>query len=83
MNAERESAGDALPPGCEVIAVHLAELKQLFNAMDPSPFREKDLSPSAEQFIVGWAPRYSHWCARRSWGCRVQRISRAFSQPSG
>jgi hypothetical protein len=33
----------------------VAELKQLFNAIDPSPFREKDLAPDAEQFIVDWA----------------------------
>lgn len=38
-----------------MIEVHLAELKQLFNAIDPSPFREKDLDPKAEEFIVGWA----------------------------
>jgi hypothetical protein len=49
------SAGDPIPPNCEVIEVHVAELKQLFNAIDPSPFREKDLDPNAEEFIVGWA----------------------------
>jgi hypothetical protein len=27
----------------------------LFNAIDPSPFREKDLDPSAEEFVVAWA----------------------------
>ena len=48
------SAGDPIPPNCEVIEVHVAELKQLFNAIDPSPFREKDLDPDAEEFIVGW-----------------------------
>ena len=48
-------AGDPIPPHCEVIEVHLAELKQLFNAIDPSPFREKDLDPNAEEFIVSWA----------------------------
>lgn len=37
----RQSAGDPLPPKCAVIEVHVAELKQLFNAIDPSPFREK------------------------------------------
>jgi hypothetical protein len=37
------------------IEVHVDELKQLFNAMDPSPFRERDLDPQAEDFIVGWA----------------------------
>ena len=28
------------------------ELDQLFNAMDPAPFRERDLDPNAEAFIV-------------------------------
>ena len=49
------SAGDSLPPKCTVIRVHVAELKQLFNSIDPSPFRNKDLDPKAEEFIVGWA----------------------------
>lgn len=49
------SAGDAIPPTCEVIEVHVTELKQLFNAIDPSPFHEKDLDPAAEEFIVEWA----------------------------
>lgn len=35
--------------------VRVADLRQLFNRMDPSPFRERDLDPSAEEFIVGWA----------------------------
>jgi len=38
-----------------LIEVRVADLKQLFNAMDPSPFREKDLDPEAEEFIGGWA----------------------------
>lgn len=33
----------------------MAELRQLFNAIDPSPFREKDLDGNAEEFIVSWA----------------------------
>src|SRR5687768_6077301 len=49
------SAGDSIPGDCSVIEVHLAELKQLFNAMDPSPFRERDLDPRAEEFIIGWS----------------------------
>ena len=49
------SAGDPIPPKCSVIEVHVGELKQLFNAIDPSPFRDKDLDPKAEKFIVGWA----------------------------
>ena len=37
------------------IEVRVAELRQLFHAIDPSPFRERDLDPRAEEFIVGWA----------------------------
>src|SRR5690348_654938 len=54
-DGSRHSAGDPLPPRCAVIEVHLAELKQLFNSIDPSPFRDRDLDPKAEEFIVGWA----------------------------
>jgi hypothetical protein len=53
--AEPKSAGDAITPDCEQIEVHVTELRQLFNAMDPSPFRERDLDPKAEEFIVDWA----------------------------
>jgi hypothetical protein len=38
-----------------LIEVHVAELKQLFNSIDPSPFRNRDLDSEAEDFIVGWA----------------------------
>ncbi|MGC4083693.1 MAG: hypothetical protein QM736_16685 [Vicinamibacterales bacterium] len=33
----------------------MAELNQLFNAIDPAPFRQRDLDPDAEEFIVSWA----------------------------
>jgi hypothetical protein len=46
---------DEIPPGAEIISVHVGELRQLFNSIDPSPFREKDLDPSAEEFILEWA----------------------------
>jgi hypothetical protein len=52
---DKPSAGDPIPPRCYVIEVHVGELKQLFNSIDPSPFRNKDLDPKAEEFIVGWA----------------------------
>src|SRR5512145_2981983 len=42
-------------PHHATIEVHITELQQLFNAIDPSPFRERDLDPNAEEFIVGWA----------------------------
>jgi hypothetical protein len=55
MGHHEHAAGDPIPPNCELIAVYVGQLKQLFNAMDPSPFRERDLDPNAEEFIVGWA----------------------------
>lgn len=60
---DKASAGDPIPPKCARIEVHVGELKQLFNSIDPSPFRNKDLDPKAEDFIVGWAkdlPREAH-----------------------
>ena len=54
-NMDKTSAGDPLPPKCSVIEVHVGELKQLFDAIDPSPFRDRDLDPKAAEFIVGWA----------------------------
>ena len=52
---DKDSAGDPIPPKCAIIEVHVGELKQLFDAIDPSPFRDRDLDPKAEEFIVGWA----------------------------
>jgi len=52
---DKVSAGDPLPPKCSVIEIHVGELKQLFNSIDPSPFRNKDLDREAEEFIIGWA----------------------------
>jgi hypothetical protein len=37
------------------IDLRLNDVNQLFNSLDPSPFREKDLDPQAEEFIVEWA----------------------------
>ena len=55
MTVEPAPAGDAIPPTEEIIEVRVAELRQLFNAIDPSPFRERDLDPRAEEFIVDWS----------------------------
>jgi hypothetical protein len=51
---ERPSAGDAIASNCEIIEIRVGELRQLFNAIDPSPFHERDLDPRAEEFIIGW-----------------------------
>jgi hypothetical protein len=53
--SEPRSEGDPIPPECKVIEVRVGELRQLFNAIDPSPFHERDLDPRAEEFIVGWS----------------------------
>ena len=41
--------------GTSVLELSVGELRQLFNAMDPAPFRERDLDPNAEDYIVAWA----------------------------
>jgi hypothetical protein len=61
-------AGDALPQHCQLIEIRIAELRQLFNAIDPSPFRQRDLDPRAEEFIVDWA---SDLPADTPWGLVV------------
>jgi hypothetical protein len=53
--SEASAIGDALPPHCTVIEVRVSELRQLFNSIDPSPFRERDLDPKLEGFIVDWS----------------------------
>jgi len=37
------------------IRVCVRELTQIFNAIDPSPFAERDLNDETERFIVSWA----------------------------
>jgi len=41
--------------GVERLDISVADLRQMFNAMDPAPFRERDLDPHAEDFVVEWA----------------------------
>jgi hypothetical protein len=52
VTAASRATGESLPPHGERIEVHVGELKQLYNCMDPAPFRERDLDPKAEAFIV-------------------------------
>lgn len=37
------------------IEIRLASPGQLFNTLDPTPFREGDLAPEAEEYILDWA----------------------------
>jgi hypothetical protein len=55
MNAQQTSPTARTSPQRETLDVHVAEMKQMFNAMDAAPFRERDLDPRAEEFIVEWA----------------------------
>jgi hypothetical protein len=47
--------GEHPPTAASVIEIRIEEISQLFNTLDPFPFREKDLNKDAEEFIVGWA----------------------------
>ena len=38
-----------------MIELSVQEIAQLFESLDPYPFRDKDLDKDAEEFIVGWA----------------------------
>lgn len=55
VTAQPDSRSDEIAPDCARIEVQVGELKQLYNSMDPAPFRERDLDPKAEAFIVEWA----------------------------
>jgi hypothetical protein len=52
VTAQRDSRGGAMPADAGRIEVHVGELKQLYHSMDPAPFRERDLDPKVEEFIV-------------------------------
>lgn len=39
----------------DAIELRVDEIAQLFDTLDPFPFRERDLDREAEEFIVGWA----------------------------
>ena len=44
--------------------MRIAELAQLFNSMDPTPFHHRDLDPNADKFLESWAlefPQNSHF----------------------
>ena len=77
VTAQRDSRDDGMPPDCARIEVRVGEVRQLFNSMDPAPFRERDLDPKAEEFIVESARELGR---RASLGL-VVRLSRAAGAP--
>ena len=42
-------------PTTAQIEIRVDDVSQLFDTLDPFPFRERDLDGAAEEFIVGWA----------------------------
>ena len=40
------------------IEVRVEKMTQLFDTLDPFPFRERDLDQHAEEYIVGWAREF-------------------------
>ena len=53
MNQNSPTHGEA-----HRVELNLRDLNQLFNTIDPSPFREKDLDHDAEEFIVSWTREF-------------------------
>jgi hypothetical protein len=51
-NKSQPVGGELKNADRDIIEVRVREARQLFDAMDPSPFREKDLHPDAEEYIV-------------------------------
>jgi hypothetical protein len=61
-NAAGARAGEEAAARSAHIEVHVGGLRQMFDAMDPSPFHDRDLDPTAADYIVGWArelPRHA------------------------
>ena len=52
-----ETASRLVAP-TEAIEIRVERAAQLFDTLDPFPFREKDLDPSAEKYIVDWAREF-------------------------
>jgi hypothetical protein len=46
---------EGFPPKCALIEIHVSDLKEFFNSLDPTPFLKRDLDPEAEEFIASWA----------------------------
>ena len=50
MTSSASSSGR--PADDSVVKMHINELTQLFNSLDPSPFYEKEIDRNAEEYIV-------------------------------
>ncbi len=58
MSSIAGNSGAPKANGPHDIELELRDMRQLFNSMDPSPFKDKDLDGDAEEFIVGSAQEF-------------------------
>ena len=58
--SDRPHAGDEVGANCRVISVHIEQLSQLFDSLDPSPFHKRDLDRDAAEYIVASAQDLPH-----------------------
>ncbi|WP_243080301.1 hypothetical protein [Candidatus Rhodoblastus alkanivorans] len=58
----REGYRPVAPPATRhyEITIRVRTVTQLFNSLDPSPFRERDLDPHADEFVTGWVRELPH-----------------------
>ena len=56
---EQTEGGRPVPSDVEVLDVRVDRLDQLFNAIDPAPFRGRALDPDAEAYLVARAQEYA------------------------
>ena len=57
--AESPAAGASQARRRDTLDLFLSDTRQLFNSMDPAPFRQRDLDPNATAYIVAWAEEAS------------------------
>lgn len=53
--ADHASWGDDISARRSLLEAHVADVDQLFNQVDPSPFHDRDLDRNVEEFIVEWS----------------------------
>ena len=75
----RRSRHDGSGRGTRELELHMGELRQLFDSMDPAPFRERDLDPKAADYIVDWAGRR---LPARRWRCTCILAAKAAPTPT-
>jgi hypothetical protein len=59
MKANTTLGNGEKPTSATNMEVAVRNVDALFNSLDPSPFREKDLDDDAVEFIVSWAGEHS------------------------